>query len=56
MICQRELGNYAEALKVYRRVREPLSVVRGVQPTGKTSAKKSKKKPKTTPAVQPVTK
>jgi DNA-binding SARP family transcriptional activator len=38
MVCQRELGNYAEALKVYRRVRELLSVVLGVQPTAETQA------------------
>ncbi|MBI3527350.1 MAG: hypothetical protein HY067_05215 [Betaproteobacteria bacterium] len=38
MICYRELGNHAEALKVYRRCRDLLSVVLGVQPTADTQA------------------
>jgi DNA-binding SARP family transcriptional activator len=38
MICHRELGNHAEALKTYRRCRELLSVVLGVQPNAQTQA------------------
>ncbi len=38
MIGHRELGNQAEALKGYRRCREPLSIVLGVQPTVETQA------------------
>ena len=38
MICHRELGNHAEALNIYRRCRELLSVVLGVQPTVQTQA------------------
>jgi two-component SAPR family response regulator len=38
MICHRELGDHAEALRVYRRCRELLSVVLSVQPTGETQA------------------
>ena len=36
MVCHHALGNYAEALKTYRRCRELLSVVLGVQPTAQT--------------------
>lgn len=38
MVCHRELGNHAEGLKTYRRCRELLSVVLGVQPTARTQA------------------
>jgi hypothetical protein len=38
MICHRELGDHAEALRVYRRCRELPSVVLGVQPTVATQA------------------
>jgi LuxR family maltose regulon positive regulatory protein len=38
MVCYRELGDHAEALRVYRRCRELLSVVLGVQPTAETQA------------------
>jgi DNA-binding SARP family transcriptional activator len=38
MICYREQGNHSEALKVYRRCRDMLSVVLGVQPTAETQA------------------
>jgi DNA-binding SARP family transcriptional activator len=38
MTCHRELGDHAEALKAYRRCRELLSVVLGVQPTAQTQA------------------
>ncbi len=38
MICHRELGNHVEALKTYRRCRELLSIVLGVQPTAETQA------------------
>jgi LuxR family maltose regulon positive regulatory protein len=36
MICHREMGNRAEALKVYRRCREMLSIVLGVSPSDET--------------------
>jgi DNA-binding SARP family transcriptional activator len=38
MLCYRELGRPAEALQVYRRCRELLSVVLGVQPSPETEA------------------
>jgi two-component SAPR family response regulator len=38
MVCHRELGNYAEAIKVYRRCRELLSIVLGARPTDETDA------------------
>jgi LuxR family transcriptional regulator, maltose regulon positive regulatory protein len=38
MICHREMGDHVEALRVYRRCRELLSVVLGVQPTVETQA------------------
>jgi len=38
MICHRALGNHAEGLRAYRRCRELLSVVLGVQPTAETQA------------------
>jgi len=38
MICHRELGDHCEALQVYRRCRELLSKVLGVQPNPKTLA------------------
>jgi DNA-binding SARP family transcriptional activator len=38
MICQRALGQTAEALQVYRRCRELLSVVLGVAPSTETEA------------------
>ncbi|MGO9993047.1 MAG: AfsR/SARP family transcriptional regulator [Steroidobacteraceae bacterium] len=38
MICHRELGDHTEALQVYRRCRELLSKVLGVQPNPKTLA------------------
>jgi two-component SAPR family response regulator len=36
MLCHREMGDHPEALRVYRRCRELLSVVLGVQPTAET--------------------
>jgi len=38
MICQLAVGDHGEALRVYRRCRELLSVVLGVQPTAETQA------------------
>jgi DNA-binding SARP family transcriptional activator len=38
MVCHREMGDHAEALRVYRRCRELLSIVLGVQPTAETQA------------------
>jgi DNA-binding SARP family transcriptional activator len=38
MVCHRELGNYAEALRVFRRCRELLSIVLSVQPGAQTQA------------------
>jgi len=38
MVCHRALGNHAEGLRVYRRCRELLSVVLGVQPAAETQA------------------
>jgi DNA-binding SARP family transcriptional activator len=38
MTCHRELGDHAEGLKAYRRCRELLSVVLGVQPAAQTQA------------------
>jgi LuxR family maltose regulon positive regulatory protein len=38
MICYRELGNQTEGLKVFRRCRELLSIVLGLQPTAQTQA------------------
>jgi DNA-binding SARP family transcriptional activator len=38
MICHREMGDHAEALRVYRRCRELVSIVLGVQPTAETQA------------------
>jgi len=38
MICLLAVGDHAEALRVYRRCRELLSVVLGVQPTAETQA------------------
>ena len=38
MICHRDMGDHAEALHVYRRCRELLSIVLGVQPTAETQA------------------
>jgi LuxR family transcriptional regulator, maltose regulon positive regulatory protein len=38
IICYRQSGQAAEALKVYRRCREMLSIVLGVQPTEETQA------------------
>lgn len=38
MICYRELGEPAEALNVYRRCREMLSIVLGVKPSPETEA------------------
>ena len=38
MICYREMGDRAEALRVYRRCRELLSIVLSVQPTAETQA------------------
>jgi DNA-binding SARP family transcriptional activator len=38
MVCHRALGNHAEAFQTYRRCRELLSVVLGVQPTAQTQA------------------
>ena len=38
MICHREMGDHAEALRVYRRCRELLSIVLGVQPAAETQA------------------
>jgi LuxR family maltose regulon positive regulatory protein len=38
MLCQRELGQRAEALNTYRRCRDMLSIVLGVQPSAETQA------------------
>jgi two-component SAPR family response regulator len=38
MICHRELGDHTEVLQVYRRCRELLSRMLGVQPNPKTQA------------------
>jgi LuxR family transcriptional regulator, maltose regulon positive regulatory protein len=38
MICQLAVGDHGEALRVYRRCREMLSVVLGVEPTAETQA------------------
>lgn len=38
MVCYRELGESAEALKVYRRCRDMLSIVLGLQPSPETEA------------------
>jgi len=38
MLCQRELGESAEALNTYRRCRDMLSIVLGVQPCAETQA------------------
>jgi len=38
MICCRELGNRAEAVKAFRRRRELLSIVSGTRPTEQTQA------------------
>ena len=38
MVCLRESGQYAEALKVYRRCREMLSISLGAVPTAETNA------------------
>ena len=38
MLCYRELGRPAEALRTYRRCRELLSVVLGLQPSAETEA------------------
>ena len=38
IVCHRALGDYAEGLQVYRRCRELLSVVLGVQPAAETQA------------------
>ena len=38
MVCYRELGNHTEALQVYRRYRDLLVGVLGVQPNAKTQA------------------
>jgi len=38
MVCHRELGKHAEALKVFRRCRELLSIVLSVQPGAETQA------------------
>ena len=38
MHCHLQLGNHAEALSVYRRCREMLSVVLGVKPAPETDA------------------
>ena len=38
MVCYRELGEPAEALNVYRRCREMLSIVLGVKPSPETEA------------------
>jgi len=38
MICHREMNDHAQALRVYRRCRELLSIVLGVQPTAETQA------------------
>jgi len=38
MICQLAVGDHGEALRVYRRCRELLSVVLGLQPTAKRQA------------------
>jgi LuxR family maltose regulon positive regulatory protein len=38
MVCHRELGKHAEALKVFRRCRELLSLVLSVQPGAQTQA------------------
>ena len=38
MICYREMGDHAEALRVYRRCRELLSIVLSVQPAAETQA------------------
>lgn len=38
MVCYRELGEDAEALRVYRRCRDLLSVVMGVKPSAETEA------------------
>ncbi|MEO8629177.1 MAG: bacterial transcriptional activator domain-containing protein, partial [Betaproteobacteria bacterium] len=38
MLCHRERGERAEALNVYRRCKEMLSVVLGTQPSAETQA------------------
>lgn len=38
MVCYRERGDHAQALEVYRRCRELLSVVLGIQPSSETQA------------------
>ena len=38
MICHRELGDHSEVLQVYRRCREYLNRMLGVQPNSKTQA------------------
>ena len=41
MVCYRELGETAEALKVYRRCRDMLSIVLGLAPSAETEAIRS---------------
>ncbi|MEX0961050.1 MAG: response regulator [Burkholderiales bacterium] len=53
MICYRELGETAEALKVYRRCRDMLSIVLGMKPSAETEAVRSTFSPATGPAAQP---
>jgi DNA-binding SARP family transcriptional activator len=38
MICHRERGNVADAVRVYRRCRENLSVVLGIPPSAGTTS------------------
>ncbi|HWP88236.1 MAG TPA: bacterial transcriptional activator domain-containing protein, partial [Burkholderiales bacterium] len=38
MVCYRELGRNAEAIDVYRRCRQNLSVILGIAPSAETEA------------------
>ena len=38
MLCHRELGDHSEAMHVYRRCRELMTRILGVQPNAKTQA------------------
>lgn len=53
MISYRELGETAEALKVYRRCRDMLSIVLGLKPSAETETVRGTLGPTTGPAAQP---
>jgi hypothetical protein len=38
MICHRERGNVADAIRVFRRCRENLSIILGIPPSSETTA------------------